>query len=192
MNRNQTKKYLALALFLLCFCASANYFYMDKTYTDILVANNIYANWTMSEPQKAPAELIKFAVTSGKIKSDDTPGKSRTEVLFPSQVIVFSQDGNFSYMWMKGPSQIGNITGKWKVENSTLIFTLIDDKHLSAYAKNSELRYEIIKITNVAATSLKFKGESYPIVTNIMPSSDNPIKDFKSIASHIEESVIGK
>lgn len=192
MNRNHAQKYLALALFLLCFCASANYFYMDQKYADILITNNIYANWTMSEAQKAPAELMKFAVTAGKIKSDDTAGKSRTEFLFPSEAILFSPDGNFKYIWMKGPSQTGNISGKWKVENSTLIFTLIDDKHLSVYAKNSELRYKIAKIANVAATSLKLKGESYPIATNIMPTSDNPIEDFKSIASHIEESAIGK
>lgn len=173
------------------FYASANYFYMDKKYADILLTNNICANWSMSEGKKAPAELMKFAVTSGKIKSGGTSDKNGTEFLFPSEVIAFTPDGNFNYIWMKGTSRIGSIRGKWRVENSTLIFTLVDDKHLSVYEKNSELRYEITKIANIAATSLKFKGKSYPPVTNIMPSSDNPIKDFEGIASKIEANVVG-
>lgn len=183
MRQAPSQKYLALIFFLICFCASANYFYMDKKYADVLTANNICASWHMDEAQNAPPELIKFAVTSGIIKSDNA--KSKTEFLFPTEVIKFSPDGNFDYIWMKSPSQIGNIQGKWRVENSTLIFTFVDDKYPTVYAKDSELRYYIINIANTAATSLKFKGASYPVITNIMPSSNNPIKDFEAIASRI-------
>ncbi len=174
--------------FLICFCVSADYFYMDKKYADILTANSICAKWCINETQMIPAELIKFAVTSGEVKSNDSIKRGR-EFLYPSEVIYFADDGNFTYMWQEGLG-LGEIHGKWRVENSTLIFTFIDDKYPAIYAKDSELRYYIVKIANLAETSLKFKGESYPAVTNIMASSDSPVKDFEKIATRIQESAI--
>lgn len=163
---------------------------MDKKYAAILTANNICASYLMAETQNTPPQLMKFALTSGKIKPDNTPASAVTEFLFPTQVIEFSKDGTFSYIWMKGPTETGLIGGKWRVENSTLIFTFIDDKHPSVYAKNSELRYEIVKIANVAGTSLRFKGKSFAAITNIMTSSDSPIKDFEGIVSRIKKSAL--
>ncbi|HBM16393.1 MAG TPA: hypothetical protein DD381_08655 [Lentisphaeria bacterium] len=171
MKQNKIIKYLTVLFISLCFNASAEYFYMDKSYSDVLINNPLRADLTIADKNAVPQELQKFALTSGKINSNIP------ETLYPSEVISFSVNGDCSYIWMTGPSRADKISGKWKVENSQLII----------YTIYGELRYDIVKIADPEQTKLILKGCSYPEVTKIIPSSDNPFTDFEKIAISIAE-----
>jgi len=144
---DKLKVYLSSIILFIALSASAEYFYMDKTYSDALVNSPIRANFVMINENNMPPELKPFTLTSNRIKSNNV------ETLFHSEVIVFSPDGTFSYIWMTGPSKTNKISGKWRVENSQLIFILSGDKQTTAYAPNTEMRYKINDGSNDSNTS---------------------------------------
>jgi len=155
------------------------YSYNDKKYSDILIANNkLVSNWTAIPVSQIPPKLKPLIITKGNVNG-------KKIYLIPSIVLLFNNDGSFTYLWEINSSNTGEISGKWRVENSTLIFTL-GNEYSSVYKKDSELRYKILKILH-SDSSLKYSGTSCPGVSTIIKTTDDPLKDFANIVVAIEK-----
>lgn len=160
------------------------YFYNDKQYSDILIANNkLVSKWVAVPESQIPAELRALVVTEV-----DIDGKKIC--LVPFKVLLFGKDGTFRYLWKENNSTTGEISGKWRVENSTLIFTLGKD-YSSILKKDSELRYKI-KGTQRNDTTLGYSGVSYPGVPGIIKTTNDLLKDFATIVVSMEKEKIKK
>ena len=102
----------------------------------------------------------------------------------------FEKSGDFIFLWEKNNKSTGEISGKWHVENSKLIFTLTKN-YVKPYLLNTELRYKILKTTN-NNFHLKLKGVEHPPVTNIVKTSNNPIYDIEKIAAALKQAKVNK
>ncbi len=157
--------------------AYSAYFYNDKQYSDILMENKLVSEWVAVPENEIPPKLRLMAITEA-----DVDGKKICMV--PFNVLLFNNDETFTYLWKVDSANTGEIGGKWRVENSTLIFTLGED-YSSGYKKDSELRYKIIKTVS-SDTSLKYSCISCPRVPSIIKTTNDPLKDFVNIVVSME------
>lgn len=154
------------------------YFCDDKKFSDILVNNKLTSEWGGIPESQIPPDLKTLVISK-----DNIGGKQIC--LVPFKVLLFNNDGTFRYLSGKNSSKTEEINGRWKVENSTLIFTL-GKNYSSIYKKDSELRYKIVKILH-SGTSLKYSGTSYPGIPGIIKTTNDPLKDFADIAISMKE-----
>ncbi|MCF7792186.1 MAG: hypothetical protein K9L78_05070 [Victivallales bacterium] len=183
------KLFYCFAAFLIITVTSASKynFKNDYKYKKILNEYNILANrWTVTEKQNLPAELLKFRVTEKKLFKN---AKSES-YLVPLEVLEFDKDQMFCFFWYKNKFEAGSIIGRWEIENSMLILTLTEN-YVKPYLKDRQLRYEI-KGTNKAHTKLYFKGKTYPKLTDIINTSNHPLKDFEKIIIALEQKSVSQ
>ncbi|MCP4177863.1 MAG: hypothetical protein GY756_08860 [bacterium] len=189
-NRN-TYIYILISLSILfSVTAKADYFSEDKKYTDTILANSVWGNdWTVKPSKRIPPKLVEYAATESKIfKGKD--GTKKSGLLYPRTLIKFKKSGDFLFVWQKNNKKAGEIAGKWNVENSNLIFTLIKN-YTKPYMLNTELRYKILKTTN-NNFHLKLEGIEHPPVTKIIKTSNNPIYDMEKIAAALKQAKVEK
>ena len=154
------------------------YFYNDKQFSDILMANKLVYEWAAVSESQIPQKLKPLAITK-----DDIDGKKIC--LVPFTALLFNNDETFTYLWTMNSSNTGEISGKWRVENSTLIFTL-GKGYSSVYKKDSELRYKVTKVVH-SGNSLKYSCASYLRVPGIIKTTNDPLKDFADIVVSMEK-----
>jgi hypothetical protein len=193
MLKVNTKAHLYILFSLSIICSTvvkADYFSKDKQYTDTILANSVWGNdWTVKPVNKIPPKLLEYAATEAKIFTNKK-GKKKKGFLVPRTLIKFKKSGDFLFIWKKNKKSTGEITGKWDVENSKLIFTLTKN-YTKPYVLNAELRYKILKTTN-NNFHLKLGGIEHPPVTKIIKTSNNPIYDMEKIVTALKQLKVNK
>lgn len=167
-------RYLITLLFMMSSCVFANYFYMDKTYSDILI----------SHPITGALNVAPFAFTSEQVKTPE--GHKVFEILYPKSVLTFSDNEQFNYIIQIGPRESNSLSGKWKVEDSTLIFTFDNNDYEPLYKFGTQIRYYIVKVKDPSSSSLVFEALNFPDDIGIIAGSDSPLDDFKKIYTELE------
>ena len=157
----------------------------DYLYKDILTEYNIIAkNWCVAEKNKIPAKLLQFKVLESELLKAEND-KTEQVYLVPLEVFEFRDAGIFNFYWMKNYSEAGTISGKWDIDNSTLMLTFSKD-YIDPYLKGKQMRYEIIG-TDQLKTKLFFKGKTYSSLTEIIDTSNDMFKDFEDIIIKMDQ-----
>ena len=157
------------------------YFYNDKQFSDILINNKLVSEWVAVPESQVPQKLKPLTITKGNVDGKQI-------CLIPFKVLLFGKDETFKYIWRKSDSTTGEISGKWRVENSTLIFTLGQD-YTSAYKKKSELIYNVTKVIH-SGTALKYSGTSCSGIPGVIKTTNDPLKDFANIVVSMEKEIM--
>ena len=159
----------------------------DYKYRAILDEYNYLGkNWCVADNYQLPAQLLRYRTTDtalllGKKNSDAPNIKS----LAPLEVLAFDSDQTFVFYWYKSPFEVGDISGKWIIDNSELILSFAGN-YAKPYMKNVQFRYKIAG-TDDEGTELVFKGTKYPESTGVLHTSDNIMSDFEKIISAIDQ-----
>lgn len=157
-------------------------FYDDKKFSDILITNDKFVSeWTAVPESQIPPRLKPLTVTKGNIDG-------KTICLVPIKLLLFDNNGTFTYLWKIDSSNTGEISGKWRLENSTLIF-ILGKNYSSVYQKGSELRYKVSKALT-SNVPLKYSGINYPRIPSIIKTTNDPLKDFAKIVISMEKESI--